>query len=179
MALRGRPWRTLFAGGRRTPWINGGLAALLVVAVVLAFTVIGNPSTPAVPVRTAMVTRGDVTATVTGSGNAASQASVPASFATDGTVTAVDVKAGDTVTAGQVLATVDPAASKEGLRTAQAALDGARAAYDQAAAGRPTSRDSRTSRRSPRRSRPSTTRAPSWRTTRRRRRQTSRPRGCS
>jgi HlyD family secretion protein len=135
MALRGRPWRTLFAGGRRTPWINGGLAALLVVAVVLAFTVIGNPSTPAVPVRTAMVTRGDVTATVTGSGNAASQASVPASFATDGTVTAVDVKAGDTVTAGQVLATVDPAAAKEGLRTAQAALDGARAAYEQAAAG--------------------------------------------
>ena len=135
MALRGRPWRTLFAGGRRTPWINGGLAALLVVAVVLAFTVIGNPSTPAAPVRTAVVTRGDVTATVTGSGNAASQASVPASFATDGTVTAVDVKAGDTVTAGQVLATVDPAASKEGLRTAQAALDGARAAYEQAAAG--------------------------------------------
>jgi multidrug efflux pump subunit AcrA (membrane-fusion protein) len=135
MALRGRPWRTLFAGGRRTPWINGGLAALLVVAVVLAFTVIGNPSTPAAPVRTAVVTRGDVTATVTGSGNAASQASVPASFATDGTVTAVNVKAGDTVTAGQVLATVDPAASKEGLRTAQAALDGARAAYEQAAAG--------------------------------------------
>jgi len=86
-------------------------------------------------VRTAVVTRGDVTATVTGSGNAASQASVPASFATDGTVTAVNVKAGDTVTAGQVLATVDPAASKEGLRTAQAALDGARAAYEQAAAG--------------------------------------------
>jgi len=135
MALRGRPWRRLFASGRRTPWINGGLAALLVVAVVLAFTVIGNPSTPAAPVRTAVVTRGDVTATVTGSGNAASQASVPASFATDGTVTAVNVKAGDTVTAGQVLATVDPAASKEGLRTAQAALDGARAAYEQAAAG--------------------------------------------
>ena len=135
MALPGQPWRTLFAGRRRTPWINGGLAALLVVAVVLAFTVIGNPSTPAAPVRTAVVTRGDVTATVTGSGNAASQASVPASFATDGTVTAVDVNAGDTVTAGQVLATVDPAASNEGLRTAQAALDGARAAYEQAAAG--------------------------------------------
>jgi HlyD family secretion protein len=134
MALRGR-WKALLAGGRRTPWINGGLAALLVVAVVLAFTVIGNPSTPSVPVRTAVVTRGDVTATVTGSGNAASQLSIPVSFPTDGTVTAVDVKAGDTVTLGQVLATVDPAASQEGLRTAQAAFDGARAAYQQAAAG--------------------------------------------
>jgi HlyD family secretion protein len=135
MALGGRPWRALLAGGRRAPWINGGLAVLLVVAVVLAFTVIGNPSAPPVPVRTAVVTRGDVTATVTGSGNAASQLSTPVSFATDGTVTAVNVKPGDTVTVGQVLATVDPAAAQEGLRTAQAALDGARAAYDQAAAG--------------------------------------------
>jgi HlyD family secretion protein len=120
---------------RRTPWINGGLAVALAVAVVLAFTIIGNPSTPPVPVRTAVVTRGDVTATVTGSGNTASQLSIPVSFDTDGTVTAVNVKAGDTVTAGQVLATVDPVASREGLRTAQASLDGARAAYDQAAAG--------------------------------------------
>ena len=47
----------------------------------------------------------------------------------------MNVKAGDTVTAGQVLAMVDPAASKEGLRTAQAALDNARAAYAQAASG--------------------------------------------
>lgn len=135
MALRGRPWRALFAGGRRTPWINGGLAVLLVVFVVLAFTVIGNPSAPPVPVRTAVVTRGDVTATVTGSGNAASQLSTPVSFQTDGNVTAIDVKAGDAVTLGQVLATVDPVPSQEGLRTAQAALDGARAAYAQAASG--------------------------------------------
>ena len=117
------------------PWINGGLAVLLAVAVVLAFTVIGNPTPPPVPVRTAVVTRGDVTATVTGSGNTDSSVSTPVSFTTDGTVTAVDVKAGDSVTLGQVLATVDPASSKEGLRTAQAALDGARAAYQQAAAG--------------------------------------------
>jgi HlyD family secretion protein len=135
MALQGRLWRRLLGGGRRTPWINGGLAVLLVVAVVLAFTIIGNPSAPPTPVRTAVVTRGDVTATVTGSGNAASALSTPVSFATDGTVTAINVKAGDTVTVGQVLATVDAAASQEGLRTAQAALDGARAAYEQAASG--------------------------------------------
>jgi len=76
-----------------------------------------------------------VTATVTGSGNTDSQVSTPVSFLTDGTITAVNVKAGDTVAVGQVLATVDPAPSQEGVRTAQAALDGARAAYEQAAAG--------------------------------------------
>lgn len=135
MALRGRLWRAMLLSGPRTRWINGVLAVALVVAVVLAFTIIGNPSAPPVPVRTAVVTRGDVTATVTGSGNAASQLSIPASFVTDGTVTAVDVKAGDTVTLGQVLATVDPATANEGLRSARAALDGARAAYEQAAAG--------------------------------------------
>src|SRR3954452_2745308 len=135
MALGGRLWRALRGGGRRTPWINGTLAVLLVVAVVMAFTIIGNPSAPPVPVRTAVVTRGDVTATVTGSGNAASQTSVPVSFGTDGTVTAVNVKAGDTVTLGQVLATVDTRPSQESLHTPQASLDGARAAYQQAAAG--------------------------------------------
>jgi multidrug efflux pump subunit AcrA (membrane-fusion protein) len=77
MALRGRLWRAMLLSGPRTRWINGVLAVALVVAVVLAFTIIGNPSAPPVPVRTAVVTRGDVTATVTGSGNAASQLSTP------------------------------------------------------------------------------------------------------
>src|SRR3954453_17417709 len=135
MALGGWLGRGPRGGGRGTPWINGTLAVLLVVAVVIAFTIIGNPTAPPVPVRTAVVTRGDVTATVTGSGNAASQTSVPASFPTDGTVTAVNVKAGDTVTLGEVLGTVDPRPSQESLQTAQASLDGARAAYQQAAAG--------------------------------------------
>src|SRR3954468_7688305 len=118
MALRGRPWKAVLSGGRRAPWINGALAVGLVVAVVMAFTIIGNPTAPPVPVRTAVVTRGDVTATVTGSGNAASQTSIPASFPTDGTVTAVNVKAGDTVTRGEVLATVDTRPSQESLQTA-------------------------------------------------------------
>lgn len=117
-----------FGGGRRTLWVNGGLAVLLVVAVVLAFMIIGNPSTPPAPVRTAVATRGDVTATVTGTGNAASQLAIPVSFETDDTVLTVNVKAGDTVTVGQVLATVDARASQESLRSAQAGLDNARAA---------------------------------------------------
>ena len=117
-----------FGGDRRTLWVNGGLAVLLVVAVVLAFSIIGNPSTPPAPVRTAVATRGDVTATVTGTGNTVSQLAIPVSFQTDDTVLTVNVKAGDTVTVGQVLATVDPRASQESLRSAQAGLDNARAA---------------------------------------------------
>ncbi|MFC4950509.1 biotin/lipoyl-binding protein [Pseudonocardia sp. GCM10023141] len=119
----------------RTRWLNLGLAILLIVMIVVAFLVIGNPSTPTVAVRTAAVTRGTVTASVTGSGNTASSASTPVSFQTTGIVTAVNVKAGDTVTLGEVLATIDPAAANATLATAKAQLAGAKAAYAQASAG--------------------------------------------
>src|SRR6476660_6270655 len=97
---RRRLWRGFAAATRRTPWINGGLAVVLVVAVVLASTVIGNPSAPPAPARMAVVTRGDVTAPVTRSGNTDSQVSTPIGFTTNSTVTAVNVKARDTVTLG-------------------------------------------------------------------------------
>lgn len=119
----------------RARWLNLILALLLILAIVLAFTLIGNPSTPTVAVRTVAVTRATVTSSVTGSGNAASSASTPVSFQTAGTVTAVNVKAGDTVTLGEVLATIDPTSSKASLRTAQAQLDSAKAALGQAASG--------------------------------------------
>lgn len=119
----------------RTRWLNLILVVLLILAIVLAFTLIGNPSTPTVAVRTVAVTRATVTSSVTGSGNAASSASTPVSFQTAGTVTAVNVKPGDTVTLGEVLATVDPTSSKASLQTARAQLDSAKAALGQAASG--------------------------------------------
>jgi HlyD family secretion protein len=128
--LRGMP--------RRTLWLNIGLAVLLVAAIIAAFLLIGNPSAPTQVERTAQVTRGTVTSSVTGSGNAASSLSTPVSFQSTGTVLTVDVKPGDTVTLGQTLATIDPASAGASLRTAQAQLDGAKAALAQAQAG-PTS----------------------------------------
>lgn len=125
---------------------------------------IGNPSTPTPVERTATVTRGDVTAKATASGNSESQLATPVSFQNQGTLTAVDVKAGDTVTLGQVLATIDPTTAKEGLRTARASLAGAQAAYDQARSGPTTCSASRTRPPSTRRSRASTTREPAWTT---------------
>lgn len=130
-----RAWAFVDAHRPRSRWLNVGLALLLVVAVVLAFLAIGNPGSSAAPVRTVAVTRGTVTATVSGSGNTASSLSTPVSFLTNGTVTAVDVKPGDVVTAGQILATVDPTSAEATQRTAQAQLDGARAQLAQAESG--------------------------------------------
>lgn len=119
----------------RGRWLNLLLLLLLVLAVVLAFLVIGNPGTTTTPVRTVAVSRGTVTASVSGSGNAASSVSTPVSFQAGGTVTEIDVKAGDPVTLGEVLAKIDPAAAAASLRTAQAQLENAKAAYAEAADG--------------------------------------------
>jgi multidrug efflux pump subunit AcrA (membrane-fusion protein) len=78
-----------------------------------------------VAVRTVAVTRATVTSSVTGSGNAASSVSTPVSFQTAGTVTAVNVKPGDTVTSGEVLATIDPTSARSTLQTAKDQLAGA------------------------------------------------------
>ena len=120
----------------RARWLNLILILVVIIAVVLAITLIGNPSTPPVAVRTVAVTRGTVTASVTGSGNTASSVSTPVNFqGNGGTVTAVDVVPGEKVTLGEVLATVDPGTAQNGLRTAQAQLANAQAALAQAASG--------------------------------------------
>ena len=100
-----------------------------------AFLLVGNPSGPQQVERTAVITRGSVTASVTGSGNAASQVSTPINFESSGVVSAVNVKPGDAVTLGEVLATIDPDSAQAGLRSAQAQLDGAKAALAQAQSG--------------------------------------------
>jgi multidrug efflux pump subunit AcrA (membrane-fusion protein) len=119
----------------RTRWLNLGLLLLLVVAIVATVLVITKPTGEAPVARTATVTRGDVTALVTASGNAESSLRTPVSFEGSGTVTSLNVKPGDTVALGQTLATIDDADAQDKLRTAQAQLAGAQAALDAARAG--------------------------------------------
>ncbi len=70
---------------------------------------------------------GTIQQTVAASGTLEPAQSSDADFAVSGTVTAVDVKPGQVVTAGQVLATVDPSALQADVAAAQANLDAARA----------------------------------------------------
>ena len=60
------------------------------------------------------VTRGSMSKTVSAEGTIAAAQTDDLSFSSSGTVTAVNVKAGDTVTAGQVLATIDSAQLQAG-----------------------------------------------------------------
>jgi hypothetical protein len=67
---------------RPTLWINVGLAAALVVAAAVALVVLrSSPGVAAASVRTTPVRTGTVTATVSGSGNVTSAATLAGSTA--------------------------------------------------------------------------------------------------
>jgi multidrug efflux pump subunit AcrA (membrane-fusion protein) len=84
---------------------------------------------------TVPVTTGTMQQTITSSGTIEPASQANLNFAVSGTVTGVDVKAGQTVTAGEVLATVGTTALSEDVSAAQAQLTAAndRLASDQAA----------------------------------------------
>lgn len=102
------------------------LPALLVLAVVvgLGMGALGGAATPTTSstAQVATVTRGPMTQTVSAQGTVAAAQSDNLSFGSSGTVTSVDVKAGDAVHAGQVLATIDSAQLQANLASAQAAV---------------------------------------------------------
>ena len=80
---------------RRTAMINAALALTLVGTVAGGYLAIGNPSAaPAAASQTTRVTRGDVTSTVTASGNSASAKTRDVAFDGSGTISAIYVKAG-------------------------------------------------------------------------------------
>ncbi|GIE75407.1 RND transporter [Actinoplanes philippinensis] len=83
-------------------------------------------------VRTVVATQGTVTRTVSADGAVASASTATATFTTAGTVTAIPVKVGQTVSAGTLLAKVDPTAAQRDLDLAEANLEAARDALDRA-----------------------------------------------
>ncbi|MEO6116904.1 MAG: efflux RND transporter periplasmic adaptor subunit [Pseudolysinimonas sp.] len=93
--------------------INGGLAVVIVAALVVAGILLFKPfsATNASATGTQLtgtVQQGTVSSTISASGSIAEARDVNANFAVSGTISAVDVAVGSTVTAGQVLGTLDP-----------------------------------------------------------------------
>jgi multidrug efflux pump subunit AcrA (membrane-fusion protein) len=110
------------------PWFVYLLGALCAGAITAAALVVGPASgSQATVTRTATVARGVVQSTVSGSGNLQAASQLDLGFKTAGTVTAVYVKAGEHVTQGQLLATLDPQDAEVTLEQAKAALQSAEA----------------------------------------------------
>jgi macrolide-specific efflux system membrane fusion protein len=114
------------------------LYTTLTVAVVgaggLAYGAIESSGSSSTKTATRLVsaTVGTVSQTVTATGTVQPATSLNLNFATGGTLTAVKVKAGDKVAAGQVLATIDPSAAQVGLQAAKANLAAAQQKLTQA-----------------------------------------------
>jgi multidrug efflux pump subunit AcrA (membrane-fusion protein) len=112
--------------GRKTFIWYGVLG--VAVAAVASFgldSIYGTSSASSATARTVTVERGTVQSSVSASGNVSAATSDSVNFETSGTLTAVDVTAGQTVTAGQVLGTLDPTDAQAALTSAQAALSAA------------------------------------------------------
>ena len=117
--------------GHKRTWLLIGAAVIIVLGAATGLTLwLTGSSTPTglvVTTQVVKVTTGTIKQTVATSGTIepASQASL--NFAVSGTVDAVNVKAGQTVTTGQVLATVGTTALQADLDSAQAQLTSAEA----------------------------------------------------
>ncbi len=123
---------------RRYRWPIVGVVVVLVAAAVgLSLWLTSGSSTPtglSITTVTVPVTTGTIQQTVASSGTLEPASQATLNFPVSGTVTAVDVKAGQTVAAGQVLATIDTTALSEDVSAAQAQLTAAndRLASDEA-----------------------------------------------
>jgi macrolide-specific efflux system membrane fusion protein len=114
------------------------LYTTLTVAVVgaggLAYAAIDSSGSSSTKTATRLVsaTVGTVSQTVSATGTVQPATSLNLNFVNGGTLTAVKVKPGDKVSAGQVLATIDPSAAQVGLQTAKANLAAAQQKLTQA-----------------------------------------------
>lgn len=113
-----------FRSSRRRVVLNSGLVVLLAGAATVAYVEVGPGGRASANsfTREATVARGTVLAQVSASGNLALAAQSSLAFGASGKVTAVKVAVGQSVTAGQVLATVDPTAANLALTEAKEQL---------------------------------------------------------
>jgi macrolide-specific efflux system membrane fusion protein len=117
--------RTSLLGTRRR--MIAVITALVVAVAAVGGFMYTRGSTAAPQYRTAAAAVGTIRQTLSLTGNLAPVAQSNLNFQVSGTVTAIDVSAGQTVTAGQVLATVDPSALQTTLTQDQANLTAAQA----------------------------------------------------
>ena len=118
---------------RRNRWLSGtrvwlaglGLVAVLLGGLIARDTVFAQPA--AATIRTATADRGSVTSVVSGTGSLLPVGRMNVNFKQTGVLTEVDVKVGDKVTTGQVLARIDSSAQQAALAQAQASLASAQA----------------------------------------------------
>lgn len=130
--VKHRPQRLL-----RSPkvWIAAGIALVVLIGVGVGSFYLFSPKTTGTSGRTttAEATLGTQTATVSLDGTLSPRKQADLNFSVSGEVTHVYVKAGDTVTKGQKLATIDDTSLQNAVDLASANLSSANANYSEVA----------------------------------------------
>jgi multidrug efflux pump subunit AcrA (membrane-fusion protein) len=116
--------RTRFAT-RRGAVVTAAVLVVVAVVAVGAWLFTGDAARVAATSSTAAVKRGTLTVIASAAGTVAPVNSRALTFGTSGTLTEVVVKAGDRVTAGEILAAIDPADAQAALTSAESALGAA------------------------------------------------------
>ena len=111
---------------RRRPWLATAAAVALLAGVSVGYLLLGKDDVESAPPPTVQIGRGDVTSSVAASGKVQPMSTRELAFSRAGTLTSVNVKAGDAVTAGQALAAIDPADAQQAVDEAEDALASAK-----------------------------------------------------
>jgi multidrug efflux pump subunit AcrA (membrane-fusion protein) len=115
----------------KKPWVVMPAVAVLALGGWMVVKPDGSSGSDPLPTsRTVEATRGTMARTVTAQGTVAAAQSEDLGFGSAGTVQAVSVKAGDHVTAGQVLATMDATQLAADVASAEASVAEAQARLD-------------------------------------------------
>ena len=109
---------------KRNLIINSILLIVVIVAGYFGYKTI-NPTVATTTLRTSIASVGNVSTTVSASGSVQSTSDIGLTFKSTGIVTAVNVKVGDSVSKGKVLASIDDTQAKIALLQAQSALKSA------------------------------------------------------
>jgi HlyD family secretion protein len=111
---------------RRGPWLATAAAVAVLAGVTVGYLLLGNDKVESAPPPTIQIERSDVTSSVAASGKVQPVSIRELAFSRAGTLTSVNVKAGDTVAPGQILAAIDPADAQEDVDEAEDALASAK-----------------------------------------------------
>ena len=114
------------------PWAR---ARVILLAALLVTACNANGASPTTPQRTVTVTRGTLVVSVNATGNILAEGEIKLNFQQPGVVKQVDVKAGDSVKEGQVLASLDTTDLELALAQARTALITANASYSRTVEG--------------------------------------------
>jgi multidrug efflux pump subunit AcrA (membrane-fusion protein) len=126
---------TRFVSRKNLPTAALAVVALVLVGLIGRDALFPPAATTAAGTRTATVTMGTVTNSVTATGTLVPAQQMNLGFKTAGTLTAVDVHVGDHVKSGQLLATIDSTPLQLALQQAQATLASAQATLDNTLSG--------------------------------------------